>query len=112
MKLIFLIGGLVGFLLATITGLAAERAWDLVLRDSALACLVGALLFQWFWSFVVHAFTDLRRARIESARAVLAAAAEPAPAPSPTPAPPAAAPARAPGKPSTLATPPAAARAR
>ncbi|MBL9205563.1 MAG: hypothetical protein JNN01_10795 [Opitutaceae bacterium] len=58
MKYAFLAGGFTGFALVTVAGFTAGRAADLVLRDAALGCLVGALLFRWFWSVVIRAFTE------------------------------------------------------
>ncbi|CAM2827143.1 hypothetical protein [Rariglobus hedericola] len=88
MKFVFLTGGFVGFVIAAIAGLSAGRDSGLVLRDAAIGCLVGALLFRWFWSVVVKALADtIERRRVE------ARAAELSPAPAPAPA--AAAPARA-----------------
>ena len=45
MKFAFLVGGFTGFALVTVAGFTAGRAADLVLRDAALGCLAGALLF-------------------------------------------------------------------
>ena len=58
MKFAFLVGGFTGFALVTVAGFTAGRAADLVLRDAALGCLAGALLFRWFWSVVIRAFTE------------------------------------------------------
>ena len=80
MKFVFLAGGFAGFLLTLLTGFLAGRAPDLVLRDSALGCLVGALLFRWFWSVFVKALTEavaLKRAAAEAAAAAAEAASAP-----------------------------------
>ena len=77
MKFVFLAGGLAGFLLAGAAGLSAGRAYDLVLRDAALGCLGGALLFRWFWSVLVKALTDTVSARRAAERASQAAAPAP-----------------------------------
>lgn len=58
MKFAFLSGGFLGFALVAVAGLTAGRSADLVLRDAALACLVGALVVRWFWSVVIRAFAD------------------------------------------------------
>lgn len=82
MKFAFLAGGFAGFALAVAAGFSAGREADLVLRDAAIACLVGALLFRWFWSVVVNAFGEtvaLKRAAAEAQPAPKAAAV-PAPA--------------------------------
>ena len=70
MKFMFLAGGFAGFILAGAAGLSADRAYDLVLRDAALGCLAGALLFRWFWSVVVKAITETLTARRAAARAL------------------------------------------
>jgi hypothetical protein len=77
MKFIFLAGGFAGFFLTSLTGFIVGRAPDLVLRDSALGCLAGALLFRWFWSVFVKALTEavaIKRAAADAAAAAAAAA--------------------------------------
>jgi hypothetical protein len=73
MKFIFLAGGFAGFVLTTLAGLLAGRAPDLVLRDGAIGCLVGALLFRWFWSVFVNALTEAVTAKRAAAAAAAAA---------------------------------------
>lgn len=58
MKFIFLIGGLVGFLLVAATGFYSGRAPDRVLFDATLGCLAAAVLFRWFWSVLLHGFRE------------------------------------------------------
>lgn len=58
MKFIFLTGGFAGFVLTAAAGFLADRAPDLVLRDAAIGCLAGALLFRWFWSVVIKVFGE------------------------------------------------------
>jgi divalent metal cation (Fe/Co/Zn/Cd) transporter len=77
MKFVFLIGGFVGFTLAAATGVGAGRESGLVLRDAAVGCVVGALLFRWFWSVLVKAIAETVEHRRREARL----AAEPKPAP-------------------------------
>jgi len=77
MKFVFLAGGFAGFALATVAGFSADRAPDLILRDAALACLGGALLFRWFWSVVLKVLGEavaLKRAADDSAAVSHAAA--------------------------------------
>jgi hypothetical protein len=77
MKFAFLVGGFTGFALVTVAGFTAGRAADLVLRDAALGCLAGALLFRWFWSVVIRAFTEtmtLKRVAAEAEEEAQAAA--------------------------------------
>jgi hypothetical protein len=84
MKFAFLAGGFTGFALAALAGLSAGREADLVLRDAAVACLVGAFLFRWFWSVLINAFVVTARAKRAAALAEeeARAAAQPAtPAP-------------------------------
>ena len=58
MKFDFLAGGLAGFLLAGTAGYLADRAADRNLLDAALGCLVGALLFRWFWTVLVRGIRE------------------------------------------------------
>jgi hypothetical protein len=58
MRFIFLSGGTLGFSLAAITGWLADRPADRVLLDSALGCLVGALLFRWFWTVLLRGIRE------------------------------------------------------
>ena len=74
MKFIFLAGGFAGFSLTTLTGFFAGRAPDLVLRDAAIGCLAGALLFRWFWSVFVQALTEAVTASRAATEAAAAAA--------------------------------------
>ncbi len=80
MKFVFLTGGLAGFLLVAATGWHAGRAPDRVLFDAALGCLVGAVLFRWFWSVLLQGFreTYLTRQR-DAATAAAASGAKPKP---------------------------------
>ena len=77
MKFVFLTGGFLGFALAGFVGLSAGRDAGLVLRDAAIGCLVGALLFRWFWSVLVKALADT----VEGRRQETASTETPAPAP-------------------------------
>lgn len=81
MKFIFLSGGFIGFALAAVAGLSAGRDAGLVLRDAAIGCLVGALLFRWFWSVVVKALGDTIERRRQEAKAAELSNPTPAPAP-------------------------------
>jgi hypothetical protein len=69
MKLLFLIGGFLGFGLVCAAGLSAGREPDLVLRDASVGCLAGAVLLKWFWGHVVEAI----RVTVETRRAQMAA---------------------------------------
>ena len=73
MKFIFFTGGFAGFALTTITGLLADREPDLVLRDGAIGCLVGAFVFRWFWGILVKALTEMVEAKRAAAEAAAAA---------------------------------------
>lgn len=70
MKFVFLAGGFVGFALAAVAGLGAGRDAAPVLRDAAIGCLVGALLFRWFWSVVVKAMAETVERRRREAPSV------------------------------------------
>jgi hypothetical protein len=58
MKFVFLSGGFAGFLLAAAGGLYSGRSADQVLLDAAVGCLVGALLFRWFWTVLVRGIRE------------------------------------------------------
>ncbi|MFA5263321.1 MAG: hypothetical protein WC378_05805 [Opitutaceae bacterium] len=76
MKSIFLAGGFAGFSIASITGIIAGREPDLVLRDSAIACIACAFLFRWFWMVLVRALTEAVTAKRAAVAAAEAAAAQ------------------------------------
>jgi hypothetical protein len=77
--------GVLGFVVAAVAGFSADRAFDLVLRDAALGCLLMAFAGRWFWGVFDQAFADTIKARRATAEAQHAAAAEAAPAtPSPS----------------------------
>jgi hypothetical protein len=58
MKSIFLAGGFAGFSLVAALGFYSGRAPDRILMDSAVGCLVGALLFRWFWTVLVRGIRE------------------------------------------------------
>ncbi len=80
MKFVFLLGGIAGFLCAALAGYAADRTADRIFFDASIGCLVGALLFRWFWTVLVRGIRETILAR--HAAATAAAAAAPAAAPS------------------------------
>jgi hypothetical protein len=82
MRSIFLLGGFVGFLVSALAGLLAGRSSDLVLRDAALGCLLGAFLFRWLWSVFVRILSEAVQAK-RAAEAAAAEAADKAAAPAP-----------------------------
>ena len=81
MKFVFLSGGVIGFALAALSGWWAERAPDRILLDAALGCLVGALLFRWFWTILVGGIRETIVARHEAAMAAATSSADKHPAP-------------------------------
>jgi len=58
MKFVFLTGGLAGFLIAAAGSLWAGHPADRVFFDGAVGCLVGALLFRWFWTVLLRGIRD------------------------------------------------------
>ena len=58
MKFVFLAGGVAGFLLAAASGYWAHRSADHIFFDAAVGCLVGALLFRWFWTVLVRGIRE------------------------------------------------------
>lgn len=75
MKFVFLAGGLAGFLVAAATSLLAGRQPDRIFFDGAVGCLVGALLFRWFWTVLMRGLREILLARQAAAAAAAAAAA-------------------------------------
>jgi hypothetical protein len=83
MRSIFLTGGFVGFFVCALTGVLAGRASDLVLRDAAFGCLVGAFLFRWLWSVFVRVLSQAVQAKRAAEAAAEAKAEEKAAVPTP-----------------------------
>lgn len=75
MQFVFLLGGFVGFVLTAGTGFLVGRNPSLVLRDSMIGCLIGAMLFRWFWSVVTKALAETVAAKRAAALAAAEAAA-------------------------------------
>ena len=73
MKFVFLAGGLAGFVSAAVAGLLADRAADRIFLDAAIGCLVGALLFRWFWTVLVRGIRETILIRHAAAAAAAAA---------------------------------------
>lgn len=73
MRFVFLSGGALGFSIAALSGWLAERSADRILLDSAVGCLVGALLFRWLWSVLLRGFRETILIRQKAAAAVAAA---------------------------------------
>ena len=68
MRTVMLWGGSAGFFLAAASGLSADKQLDVILRDAAIACLVGGWLLRWWWSQLERALTEtmeIRRVRAE-----------------------------------------------
>lgn len=63
MKFVFLSGGIVGFLLGLVTSWALDHAPDRVFLDASVGCLVGAMLFRWFWKRLLAGLRDTVVAR-------------------------------------------------
>ena len=66
MKFVFLFGGLLGFTLGLITSWLLDHAPDRVFLDAAVCCLVGAILFRWFWTIVLAGLRDTVVARYQA----------------------------------------------
>lgn len=80
MKFVFLSGGIAGFLCAAAGSYFAGRTGDRVFFDGAVGCLVGALLFRWFWTILVRGIREtilIRHAATTAAAAATTAAQHP-----------------------------------
>jgi len=75
MKFIFLAGGFAGFLSTGLAGYFADHAADRIFFDAAIGCLVGALLFRWFWTILVRGIRETILSRHAAATASAAPAA-------------------------------------
>lgn len=63
MKFVFLAGGFAGFVFTAAASFWAGHQPDRVLFDGAVGCLVGALLFRWFWTVLVRGIRETIIAR-------------------------------------------------
>lgn len=72
MKFVFLAGGLAGFLTASAGSLLAGHEPDRIFFDGAVGCLVGALLFRWFWTVLVRGIRETIIARNAAAASAAA----------------------------------------
>ncbi len=63
MKFVFLFGGLLGFSVALVTSWLLDHSADRVFLDASVGCLVGAVLFRWFWTIVLAGLRDTVVAR-------------------------------------------------
>jgi hypothetical protein len=74
MKFVFLTGGLAGFTIAAAGSFWAGHEPDRILFDGAVGCLVGAILFRWFWTVLVRGIRETVLARNAAAATPAAAA--------------------------------------
>ena len=77
MRVVFLFGGVLGFAVAAITGWLADRSSDRILLDAALGCLVGALLFRWFWTVLLRGLRETILIRQKAAAVAAASGKQP-----------------------------------
>lgn len=63
MKFVFLSGGCAGFVSTAAASYWAGHEPDRILFDGAVGCLVGALLFRWFWTVLVRGIRETIIAR-------------------------------------------------
>jgi len=77
MRFIFLLGGLFGFAVAGATSWYADSGPNRIFFDAACGCLVGALLFRWFWTVLLGGLRETVHARHKAAQAALAAEPKP-----------------------------------
>jgi hypothetical protein len=80
MKFVFLLGGFAGLLVTGGASYAASHQADRIFFDAAVGCLVGALLFRWFWTVLVRGIREIILQRHAAATAAAATAAAHAPA--------------------------------
>jgi hypothetical protein len=73
MKFVFLAGGCAGFLFTAAASYWADHEPDRILFDGAVGCLVGAMLFRWFWTILVRGIRETIIARHAATTAAAAA---------------------------------------
>lgn len=69
MKFVFLAGGFAGFLSAASGSYFAGHQPDRIFFDGAVGCLIGAILFRWFWTVLVRGIRETILARRAAAPA-------------------------------------------
>lgn len=74
MRFIFLLGGLLGFATAGAASWQADSGAGRIFLDAACGCLVGALLFRWFWTVLLNGLRETVHSRHRAAQAAQAAA--------------------------------------
>lgn len=74
MKFVFLAGGFAGFVATSAGSYWAGHQPDRILFDGAVGCLIGALLFRWFWTVLVRGMRETILMRHAAAAATSAAA--------------------------------------
>lgn len=77
MRFIFMLGGLAGFAVAGATSWYSESGANRIFFDAACGCLVGALLFRWFWSVLLVGLRETVHARHKAVQAAQAAETKP-----------------------------------
>ena len=77
MRFIFILGGMSGFAIAGATSWLADSGAKRIFFDAACGCLVGALLFRWFWNILLGGLRETVHARHKAAQAALAAEQKP-----------------------------------
>lgn len=77
MRFVFLFGGVLGFAVAAVSGWLADRSSDRILLDSAVGCLIGAVLFRWLWSVLLRGLRETILIRQKAAAAAAASGKQP-----------------------------------
>lgn len=77
MRFVFLFGGVLGFAVAAVSGWLADRSSDRILLDSAVGCLIGAVLFRWLWSVLLRGLRETILIRQKAAAAAASSGKQP-----------------------------------
>lgn len=72
MKFVFLLGGFAGLITTGGASYFTGHQADRILFDGAVGCLVGALLFRWFWTVLVRGIRETIMQRHAAATALAA----------------------------------------
>lgn len=67
MRFVFLLGGLLGFVLAGAASWWGDSTPGRIFFDASLGCLIGAVLFRWLWTVVLGGLRETFVARQQAA---------------------------------------------
>ncbi len=69
MRFVFLLGGVLGFLVAGTVSFLADHTAGRTLFDAAIGAIAGGVLFRWFWNILVRGMRETLLRRHAAAQA-------------------------------------------